>query len=66
MLYGYFLWITLILSIVLLFILIYKLISYLDKNIPLLIEQLNEINNLKDELLTKYKKHLEFNLGAFY
>lgn len=55
MLYGYFLWITLILSIVLLFILIYKLISYLDKNIPLLIEQLNEINNLKDELLTKYK-----------
>lgn len=53
--YGCFLWITLILSIALLFILNYKLITYLDKNIPILIEQLKEIKKLKENLLTKYK-----------
>lgn len=53
--YVYFLWITLILSIALLFILNYKLITYLDKNIPILIEQLKEIKKLKENLLTKYK-----------
>ncbi|GAA0107399.1 hypothetical protein UT300015_04580 [Clostridium tertium] len=52
---GSFLWITLILSIALLFILIYKLISYLDKNIPTLINQFKEIKQLKKDLLTKYK-----------
>ena len=52
---GSFLWITLILSIALLFILIYKLISYLDKNIRLLIHQIKEIKQLKENLLTKYK-----------
>ncbi len=55
MFYGIYLWITLILSIALLFILIYKLISYLDKNIPLLLNQFKEIKKLKEELLTKYK-----------
>lgn len=55
MFYGCFLWITLILSIALLFILSYKLISYLDKNIPLILNQLKEIKKLKENLLTKYK-----------
>lgn len=55
MFYGCFLWITLILSIALLFILSYKLISYLDKNILLILNQLKEIKQLKENLLTKYK-----------
>lgn len=55
MFYGCFLWITLILSIALLFILGYKLINYLDKNITLLIKQLKELKKLKEDLLTKYK-----------
>jgi uncharacterized protein involved in cysteine biosynthesis len=55
MFYGYFLWITLILSIALLFILSYMLITYLHKNIPILIEQLKEIKQLKKDLLNKYK-----------
>lgn len=55
MFYGCFLWITLVLSIALLFILGYKLISYLDKNIRLLIQQIKEVKQLKKDLLTKYK-----------
>lgn len=55
MFYGYFLWTTLVLSIALLFILGYKLISYLNKNITLLIKQLKELKKLKEDLLTKYK-----------
>lgn len=55
MFYGYFLWITLILSIALLFILSYMLITYLHKNIPLILNQLKEIKQLKENLLTKYK-----------
>ncbi|MDU7362744.1 MULTISPECIES: hypothetical protein [Clostridium] len=52
---GSFLWITLIISITLLFILEYKLVKHLDKNIPLILKQLKEIKQLKENLLTKYK-----------
>lgn len=55
MFYVIFLWITLILSVALLFILSYKLVTYLNKNIPLILKQLKEIKQLKENLLTKYK-----------
>ena len=55
MFYGYFLWITLILSIALLFILSYMLITYLHKKMTILINQFEEIKKLKENLLTKYK-----------
>lgn len=55
MLYGTSLWVTLILSVALLFILIFKLVRYFYINIPLLINQLKDIKQLKEDLLTKYK-----------
>lgn len=59
MIYGIFLWITLIVSIVLLFILEFKLVTYLYNETPLLVQLFKEYRNLKktEKDFLKYYKN---------